>query len=314
MGKADIDKIMSEAKKVFGNELWEINVDGLSNAKKRLVKFIKLTRITFDQFAENRMGFQCVALSYFGALAIIPFAAFVFSVGGGLGIADKLSTLLFKLVPADPAFLNTILEKASNIIDTAQGGGVGLLSALMFFWTIIWLMYQVERVFNNVWKIRKIPRKIYKRFTFYFGALLLSPFIVIIFGSGIAMYSRITSLIGIRVNVYEVSFLLELLGWVVFYAVVVFTLSAMYKFIPATKVHYRNALISALISGFVFVVFQYLYLRTQIFVTRLNGVYGAIAAIPLFLIWMNMSWQIIMYGAQLCYAYHDVDGDGIPDL
>ena len=78
-------------------------------------------------------------------------------------------------------------------------------------------------------------------------------------------------------------------------------------------IYYRNAFIAALVSGFVFVVFQFLYLKTQIFVTRLNAVYGVLAAIPLFLIWLNYSWQIIIYGAQLCYGIQNVDSYHIPE-
>lgn len=304
----DVDKIVKDTKQLFTDQLWEMNMDNLSKAKKGLVKFIKLTRITFDEFAENRMGFQCVALSYFCALAVVPFAAFIFAVGGGLGVSDKVAELAHHILPSNPDFINTVLDKAGNIINTAQSGAVGVISALMFFWTIVWLMFQTERVFNNVWKIRRIPRKLYKRFSFYIGALILSPFILVIFGAGIAFYSNITSLIGIRVHISEISGFLTFLGWVVFYVITVFTLSAMYKFIPATKVYYRHAFWSAVVAGIVFVIFQWLYLKAQIFMSRINGVYGALAAIPLFLMWVNYSWQIIIYGEQLCYGMQNVQG------
>ena len=309
----DVDKIKNDTRQLFTDQLWELNMDNFSRAKKALVKFIKLTRITFDEFAENRMGFQCVALSYFCALAIVPFAAFIFAVGGGLGVDDKISQLAYQILPSNPDFISTVLDKAGNIINTAHSGAVGVISALAFLWTILWLMFQIERVFNNVWKIRKIPRKIYKRFTFYLGALLLSPFIVVIFGTGIAFYSNITSLIGIRVHLSEISSFMTFLGWVVFYIITVFTLSAMYKFIPATKVKYRNAFWAAAVSSLIFVVFQFLYLKAQIFMSRLNGVYGALAAIPLFLMWVNYSWQIIIYGEQLCYGIQNVEIYHIPE-
>lgn len=308
-----VDKIVKDARTLFTDQLWEMNMDNLSRARKRLVKFIKLTRITFDEFAENRMGFQCVALSYFCALAVVPFAAFIFAVGGGLGVDDKIAKLLHNILPTNPDFMDTVLDKAANILQTAQSGAVGVISALAFFWTILWLMFQVERVFNNVWKIRKIPRKIYKRFSFYIGALILSPFIIVIFGTGIAFYSNITSLIGIRVHISEISGFLTFLGWVVFYIVTVFTLSAMYKFIPATKVIYKHAFWSSVVTAVVFVIFQFLYLKAQIFMSRLNGVYGALAAIPLFLMWVNYSWQIIFYGEQLCYGMQNVDTYNIPE-
>lgn len=313
MWKIDYNELKAIATKLFTNELWTINLDGLSTAKKRLVKFIKLTRIVFTEFAEKSMGFQCVALSYFGALAVVPFAAFIFAIGDGIGMSDKISSLLHMLIPTNPEFIDTILEKATNIISTAQAGGVGIISALMFIWTVIWLMFQVERVFNNVWDLRKIPRKMYKRFGFYIGMLILSPFVVSIFGLGIALYSNFTSIIGIHVHIKDMSVIVKILGWVVFYVFTVLIVSVMYKYIPAADVKYRNAFWASLVASFVFVLFQYLYLQTQVFVTRLNGVYGAMAAIPLFLIWMNYSWQIIIYGEQLSYGLQYIDTYNIPE-
>lgn len=306
-------RVRVELRRLFGDQLWDMNVDSFSKAKRNLVKFIKLTRITFAEFAENRMGFQCVALSYFVTLAVVPLAAFIFAVGDELGYHEKIATLLYSILPNYPDLIDVIMEKASNIIASAQAGGVGLISAIFFFWTVIWLMFQTERVFNNVWKIRKIPRKLYKRFSFYLGMLMLSPFIILIFGTGIALYSNLTGLIGMNIHIDEISNINTFLGWLVFYAVAVMTISAMYKYIPATKVLYKNAFWSAVIAGFIFVVFQYLYLEAQIFMSRLNGVYGALAAIPLFLMWVNYSWQIIIYGEQLCYGMQNVDTYHIPE-
>jgi len=204
------------------------------------------------------------------------------------------------VLPNNLDLVGIAISKANNIIEAARSGPVGIVSAMMFMWTIIWLMFQTERVFNNVWGIRKIPRATWKRFGFYIGLLLLLPFIVIIFCYGIALYSNAVSLIGL--NAESLS---RFVGWLLFYVVVVGTLSAAYKYIPACFVRYRHALTAALFSGVIFCAFQYLYLETQMFVSRLNAVYGVIAAIPLFLIWLNYSFQIVMYGAQLTYALQD---------
>ena len=128
----DIRKIRNVSGKLFGDQLWELNMEGLSGARRRLVRFIKLIRITFNEFAEHRMGFQCVALSYFSALAIVPFAAFIFAVGGGLGVDDKLSLLAHRILPTNPELIDTILEKADNIIHIARSGVVGVIGALAF--------------------------------------------------------------------------------------------------------------------------------------------------------------------------------------
>lgn len=289
----------------------EIDSSGKPFIQRRIIRFIKLARVTVETFTNNRMGFQCVALSYFVTLAIVPFFAFMFAITNGLGLHDRLNSIIHQMLPNNPEMVDTLIEKASNIISTAQSSTVGLISALLFLWTVIWLFFQVERVFNNVWNIKKVPRKFYKRFSFYILVLILSPFLVLVFGTGIAIYSQLTSLIGL--NVEDLRFIPKLLGWIVFSLVTTFTLSAMYKFIPAMKVRYKFALKSAIVASIVFSLFQYLYLETQMFVTRLNGVYGALAAIPLFLVWMNFSWQIIMYGAELCYGYHKVEAAHNPE-
>lgn len=296
---------------LFTDRLWSINTEGEPRWWRHIIRFVKLVRITVGTFTQNRMGFQCVALSYFITLAIVPFLALIFSISGGLGLADKLADVMIRIFPANPDFFNMVMDKANNIIDIAQSGVVGVISALMFLWAILWMMFQVERVFNNVWGILKIPRKIYKRFGFYFLVLFLSPFLILIFGTGIAYYTNLTDLIGLDLS--DLKFLPQILGWTGFYVIVSFTLSVMYKFIPATKVQYKLALKSALIAAAVFALFQYLYLETQVFMARLNTVYGVIAAIPLFLIWLNFSWQIIIYGAELTYSYHNVDKYKIPE-
>ena len=136
----------------------------------------------------------------------------------------------------------------------------------------------------------------FTRFGFYLLVLVLTPFLILIFGTGIAYYTNITNLIGLDLS--DLRFLPRLLGYTAFYVVSAFTLSVMYKFIPAAKVKYSFALKSAMITAVFFVIFQYLYLETQMFVGRLGSVYGVIAAIPLFLVWLNLSWQIIMLGGR----------------
>ncbi len=306
---------MRRLRDLFTDRIWSIDTHRVSLVSKsyaRLVTVIKLVRITINTFAENRMGFQCVALSYFATLSLIPLLAFAFAVTGGMGLEGYMDSFLDMFTGlVDPTMLSMIRDKAANLIDVAQGGWVGVIAALSFLWTIIWMLFQVERVFNNVWGIRKIPRKIYKRIGFYILVLLLTPFLVIIFGTGIAYYGNFTNLLGLDLS--ELRFLPKFLGYLGFYIVATFTLSAMYKFIPAAEVKYKHALRAAAIAALVFVAFQYLYLETQVFVARLNTVYGVLAAVPLFMIWMNFSWQIIIYGAELTYSFQNIKNYGLPE-
>ncbi|MBO6239070.1 MAG: YihY/virulence factor BrkB family protein [Bacteroidales bacterium] len=298
-------KLTNKITDLFSDRIWTLDTGSATPAYAELVRIVKLIRITFKTFTENRMGFQCVALSYFITLALVPLIAFAFAITGGLGLDGKITEFLQMVLPNNPEIVSLLSERAAGIIDSAQGGGLGLVSAIFFLWTILWMMFQVERVFNNVWGILKIPRKIYMRFGFYFLVLLLSPFIIIIFGSGVVYATNLPNLYGIDLK--EARFVFKLIGYAVFYVILVATLSVMYKYIPAVKVEYRYALRSALIAGIIFILFQYLYLNTQMFVGRLNQAYGILAAIPLFLIFLNFSWQIIIFGAQLTYSFQNVD-------
>ena len=299
-------KLSSNILDLFTNKIWTLDTSQRSPVYKETVRIIKLIRITLNTFSENRMGFQCVALSYFITLALVPFIAFAFAVTGGLGLDGRIKEVLQMILPTHPEIVDMLSERAGGILESAQGGGLGLVSALMFLWAILWMMFQVERVFNNVWGVRKIPRKIYTRFGFYFLVLILSPFLMIIFGTGV-IYSTNLPNVFYGLDMKDVRFIVKLLGYVIFYLIVVGTLSVMYKYIPAPKVEYKYAFRSALITGIIFMVFQYLYLRTQMFVGRLSQAYGILAAIPLFLIWLNFSWQIVIYGAQLTYSFQNVD-------
>ena len=303
-------KLTNKITDLFSDRIWTLDTGSATPAYAELVRIIKLIRITFKTFTENRMGFQCVALSYFITLALVPLIAFAFAITGGLGLDGKITEFLQMALPNNPEIVSLLSERAAGIIDSAQGGGLGLVSAIFFLWTILWMMFQVERVFNNVWGILKIPRKIYMRFGFYFLVLLLSPFIIIIFGSGVVYATNLPNLYGIDLK--EARFVFKLIGYAVFYVILVATLSVMYKYIPAVKVEYRYALRSALIAGIIFILFQYLYLNTQMFVGRLNQAYGILAAIPLFLIFLNFSWQIIIFGAQLTYSFQNVDQYQVP--
>lgn len=297
-------------KKYFSDDIWSIDLEGLSKAKARFVKYMKVLMLTIKTFSGEKIGFQAVALSFFSTMSVVPFVAIIFAVTGGLGLADRLVELLHTYFNNSQDTINTVLGFAQNIINTAESSAMGLVSALLFVWLVIWLMLSVERVFNNVWKVRK-SRNLFKRLSIIISMLLISPFIVLLFFSGSVVYSHALEYIGL--NVEEFTVFKTIITWALFAAVAAFTFSAMYKFIPNAPVGYWNALKAALPAAVAFTLVQYMYLETQVFVTRLNAVYGAFAAVPLFMLWLNIGWFIILIGAELSYAFQHVDDYNLDD-
>lgn len=297
-------------KRFFRDDIWTLEMENLSRARARFIKYMKVMMITIKTFSSEKIGFQAVALSFFSTMSVIPFVAIVFAITGGFGLADKLKEFLYDYFNNSQQTIDMVLGFAQNIIDTAQSGAVGLVSALLFFWIVVWMMMNVEKVFNNVWRVQK-SRNLFRRLSVIIAMLFVSPFIVLVFFGGSFVYSHALSYLGLDLE--ELSAFKTILTWALFGVIATMTFSAMYKFIPNAPVDYPNALRAAVFSGTAFTVMQYLYLETQVFVSRMNGIYGAFAAVPLFMIWINIGWFIILIGAELSYAFQHVDSYNIED-
>lgn len=295
-------------KNYLSDGIWNENFDELSRMRKRFVKDLRVIILTVKTFSTQKIGFQAVALSFFCTMAVVPFIAIAFIITGGLGLEGTLKEILISNFSNQQA-IDTLFGFAENVIHTAQSSPVGLVSALLFAWLVVWMMMCVESVFNNVWKVNK-SRNLLKRFSFYLLIIVLSPFVILLFFAGSIIYSNIIDIL-LPNQVQFSESIRSFLGWLVFAAVSILTFSTMYKFIPNYIVRYKNALKAAIFSGPLFTLLQYLFLETQIFVTRLNSIYGAVAAIPLFMFWLNFGWFIILLGAELSYAFQNVNNYNI---
>lgn len=297
-------------KRFFKDDIWTLDMEELSKAKARFIKYMKVMMITIKTFSSEKIGFQAVALSFFSTMSVVPFVAIVFAITGGFGLADKLTGFLYEYFNNSQQIIDTVLGFAQNIINTAQSSAMGLVSALLFLWIVVWMMMNVERVFNNVWRVQK-SRNLIRRLTVILAMLFVSPFIVLVFFGGSVVYSHALNYLGLDVETF--SAFKTILTWTLFGIVATLTFSTMYKFIPNAPVDYANALRAAAFSGTAFTIMQYLYLETQVLVSRMNGIYGAFAAVPMFMIWINIGWFIILIGAELAYAFQHVDNYNIED-
>lgn len=305
-----IRKQTRRIKDFINEDIWRIELEELSKARARFVKYVKILLITIRTFSAEKIGFQAVALSFFSTMSVVPFIAIVFAITGGLGLADKLQELLYGYFENSTQIIDFVINAARNIIESSQGGGMGAISALLFVWIVVWMMLSVERVFNNVWRVTT-NRNIFKRLSYIIAMLCIAPFVIMVFFSGTIFYSHVLELLGL--NSESLTIFKTVVAWVIFAVIVTFTFSAMYKFIPNAKVKYGAALRAAVPAAIAFTVMNYLYLETQVLVTRLNAVYGVFAAVPLFMMWVNVGWNIILIGSELSYAFQRVENYNIDD-
>lgn len=290
--------------KFLTKDIWALDFSELSTARKNLVKSLQAILLTGKDFARDRVGREAIALSWFTTLAFVPMIAVILFISNGFGFDQYLYDTLTESFPTSTQLVQVIIEYARNMIKETESGTFGWISFLSFVWTIVWLMINIEIAFNRIWCVRE-PRKLLRRVTVYFAIMFVTPFVLILLFSGWAWYARFIGLLEGHLGMFN--FITTNMFWLAFYGVVVLALSVMYKFIPHAKVRYGSALKAALIVGVVFLAIQWFYMGTQVMVIRLGAVYGALAFIPLFMVWLNLCWQTVLFGAELSRGYTLVD-------
>ncbi|MFA7117096.1 MAG: YihY/virulence factor BrkB family protein [Bacteroidales bacterium] len=285
------------------NEVWEIDLSNFSKKRAKAIKYLRVSIVTSKNFGEQNLGWKSVALSFFSTMAFIPMIAILFTVTYGFGMDKMLRTMIYEIANND-YLVDVVTTFADNIITTAKQGPMGIISFLVFAWVVIWLLLCVEKSFNTIWRVEK-SRVIWKRILTNILIIILSPFILILFMFMFLTISKGMDSIGLDIPFIEsVS---TIILWLIFYIFATLLFTALYVLIPNAKVKFVPALKSALLTALAFTIIQYLYLETQVFVARLNAVYGVFGAIPLFMIWMNIGWYIILLGAEITYAYQHID-------
>ncbi len=269
-----------------------------------MVKYLKVLIITIKGFSNDKVALQATNLSFFSAMSVVPFVSLMFAVTNGFGAGKKLEELLYAYFEGNKEVISYILTFANNIINTSQNGLFGVISFLFLISTVLFLMLNIEKAFNEIWKLNS-GRSFKKRAAYYLLLLIVSPLVIFIFLTLGVIYSNTLHSAGLIIDRFIP--VTSIFTWLISYLFISGVFTIMYKFIPSTKVKLAAAFNSAIILAFAFIVVQFFYLETQILVTGLNAVYGVFAAIPLFLIWMNISWTLILFGAELSHAYQNVD-------
>lgn len=280
----------------------------LRHIKEVAVHRFNVARMTFSYFATQKVGYRAVALAFFTTIAFIPCLAVTIKIISGFGLQTYLESTLLNIFKGQPELVETALEYAGNVLDI--GGHVGLFSSICFLSLVFWLLMQIENAFNYIWNIKK-NRNFLKRLGFYLAIILILPFVILMFFSTILQFSASGN--GIMYYLVNVGFwknISELLSWIIIYMLLVLTLSVMYKYIPVSHVKFRYAFRAALLTGLMLDLFQWGYVETQIFFNRMNSVFGAIAAIPFVMVWFNVIWFLVLFGAEYTFALQNNDIEG----
>ena len=275
--------------------IWRVTEDEVTPLQQRLYACIKVVSLSIKQFDVDRITERASALTYSTLLSIIPILAILFAIARGFGF-DSLVESQFRSGVASPQ-AELIISWINSYLEHAQSGifiGVGLVVLL---WTVLILTDTIERSFNAIWQVKR-PRSVMRKITDYFSMILLLPILIVVSsGLGIFMSTYIKDMENYVVLAPIVKFLVRLIPYVLTWSM----FTALFIFIPNTKVKFSHAWLPGIIAGSAFQAFQYFYINSQIWVSSYNAIYGSFAAIPMFLLWTQISWTICLLGAEMCY-------------
>lgn len=172
----------------------------------------------------------------------------------------------------------------------------------MLLWTVINLVSNIEITFNRIWGVKK-ARNMYRKITDYFSMFLLMPILIVVSGGlSIFMSTMLKQIEDFVLLAPIMKFLIRLIPFVLTW----FMFTGLYIFMPNTKVKFKHALISGILAGSAYQAFQFLYISSQLWVSRYNAIYGSFAALPMFLLWLQISWTICLFGAELTFAGQNI--------
>lgn len=278
--------------------IWNINEKRLSGPERLLLSIVKRFVITWECITKNHIMSYASALTYSSMLATVPVLAIVFAIARGFGFDTIIETRLRSSFESNPDIADTILFFVDSYLQHTKGGvfiGIGIIFLL---YTLISLTSNIEEAFNTIWFVKR-SRTIFRQVIDYFSVFLILPFVVVITsGVGIFLQTFRTLLPDIQLLSKTMTFFLHVSPF--FFAVLAFML--LFTLMPNTHVKWRNTILPSIITGTVFMAVEWLYVHYQIKLSAYNAIYGSFAAIPLFMLWLQISWCICLFGAQFCYA------------
>lgn len=291
--------ILKRTIKFLTYDIWRLTGSEIPTRKINLFNIIKSFILAFRNIDSSGLNTRAGALTYQTLLSIVPLLAVLFAIARGFGLQNIVKSELFSYFSAQEEVLDKAFEFIDKSLEYAQGGvflGIGIV---LLLYTVINLISSIEDNFNRIWGIKK-GRSYYRQITDYTALMILAP-VFLICNSGLSILlsaSAEDALIGL-----VISPIIKIIPFVLTIGIFTF----FYAYIPNTKVKFSAALLAGVVTGIIFQIFQLLYISGQIWISKYNAIYGSFAALPLLLLWLQLSWFILLIGVELSFAFQNVD-------
>lgn len=294
-------------KSLISKDILQKPLHSFTGSKLFLIRQIRIFALAFKGFSEDRVQLRASGLTYYTMLSIVPIIAMAFGIAKGFGFDTFLKEELYRSFSSQENILEWILLFVDRYLNNIKGGYIAGVGIVVLLWSVMKLLGNIESSFNDIWQIKK-SRVISRKMSDYISLVVITPILLFVSSSTTIFLSEeiknssevfpMLSYIGPFLG-----FLVNLIPYVLIW--LVFTL--LYIIMPNTKVNFKSALIGGIIAGTMFQLLQWGYFHFQGLLTSYGAIYGSFAALPLFLMWMQLSWLIVLFGAEVSFANQNVE-------
>lgn len=296
---AGIVTIIKKGWSFVNEKLWVVRLDKLNKRHSFWVKHLRVFSLAVKGFNEDKCLIKATALTFYTLFSIVPILALIFAIGKAFGFDNNLKELISKEYGQYSNVLDQAFIYADRMLSTTSGGVIAGFGALLLLWSVISLLINIENSFNDIWEINK-GRTWYRKVTDYLTIMIIAPiFLIVSGGLTVAIQTKV-------LDPYFFSGAIPIILKLVSFLMLCFVFTFIYIVLPNTKVNLRSAFTAAIITTILFELLEWAYISFQIGTNRLSVIYGSFAALPLFLIWIQYSWYIVLFGAELAFANQNV--------
>lgn len=292
--------------KLWTEKLWEIRLQELSRTKAFFLKYLRILLLTLSGFREDNCSLRASALTLYSLLSVVPVAATAFGIAKGFGFERILERQLLENIPGQEQGINYIIDFARRLLENTKGGVVAGIGVAVLFWTVMKVLGNIESSFNHIWKVQE-SRSFVRKFSDYLSIVLIAPILVILSSSVSVFITTQIAIFTEKIKVLEVvsPFILSSLRLLP-YGLIWFLFSFMYIFMPNTEVRFFSGVLGGVIAGTIYQLVQVAYIYFQIKIANYNAIYGSFAALPFFVVWLQLSWLVVLLGAEISFHHQHI--------
>ncbi len=298
--------MLSKFLKFLNTDIWRIRLVDYPRHKSFLINQLRVIALAVRGFQENSCNFRASALTFFSLLSIVPVIAMMFGIAKGFGLEERMKTEILTRFEGQQEIADKIITFANSLLENTKGGLIAGVGVIILFWSIMKVLGNIEHSFNIIWGVKK-PRSLARKFSDYLSLIVVCPILMIVAGSTTVLVSSQASLLLEKLSFLKsIGPLLLVPLKILPYCTLWLMFTFIFVFMPNTKVKLKSALIAGIFAGTIFQLVQWVYINLQIGAAQYSAIYGSFAALPLFLIWLQTSWLIILFGAEIAFAVQNV--------